>query len=206
MEFSLKYVSYEKGFLVNALEAVLFAGGDPVEIEKLAQLFDITKVEVGIVAQELAARLEKKDSSFELCCLDDALQLCTKQKYGDYVQKFLEIKRTAPISKAALEALSVVAYKQPVTRGYIEQVRGVDCSGIITTLLQRGLIEECGRLDAPGRPILYQTTKNFLRSFGLNSIEDLPGENSIQLRMDQTEESQREENASSEAVPSESES
>lgn len=201
MEFSLKYVSYEKGFLVNALEAVLFAGGDPVEIEKLAQLFDITKIEVALVAQELEERLKKKDSSFELCYLDDALQLCTKQKYGDYVQKFLEIKRTAPISKAALEALSVVAYKQPVTRGYIEQVRGVDCSGIITTLLQRGLIEECGRLDAPGRPILYQTTKNFLRSFGLNSIEDLPGENSIQLRMDQTAESEQEESALSEAVP-----
>ena len=185
MEYSLKFISYEKGFLVNALEAVLFAGGDPVDIEKLSQLFDITKVEVNIVAQELDARLKKKDSSFELCFLDEALQLCTKQIYGDYVQKFLEIKRTAPVSKAALEALSVVAYKQPVTRSYIEQVRGVDCSGILTTLLQRELIEECGRLDAPGRPILYQTTKNFLRCFGLSSLNDLPGENSVQLNMEQ---------------------
>lgn len=184
MEYSLKYVSYEKGFLVNALEAVLFAGGEPVSIERLAQIFDITKIEVGIVVEELYKRLENKDSSFELCRLGDSVQLCTKKEYAEPVQKLLEIKRTAPISKAALEALSIVAYKQPVTKTYIEQVRGVDCSGIIATLIQRDLIEECGRLDAPGRPILYQTTPHFLRCFGLQSLDDLPGENSVQLSLD----------------------
>lgn len=187
MEFSLKYVSYEKGYLVNALEAVLFAGGDPVSIEKLAQIFDITKMEVSMVIDELETRLNEKDSSFELCRLSDSVQLCTKKEFADPVQKLLEIKRTAPISKAALEALSIVAYKQPVTKTYIEQVRGVDCSGIIATLIQRELIEECGRLDAPGRPILYQTTHNFLRCFGLESLEDLPGENSVQLSLDSEE-------------------
>ncbi len=184
MEFSLKYVSYEKDFLVNALEAVLFAGGDPVSLERLALIFDITKVEVGIVIDELEERLSSKESSFQLCRVGDSVQLCTKREYAEPVQKLLEIKRTAPISKAALEALSIVAYKQPVTKTYIEQVRGVDCSGIISTLLQRELIEECGRLDAPGRPILYQTTHNFLRCFGLESLEDLPGENSVQLKID----------------------
>ena len=184
MEYSLKYVSYEKGYLVNALEAVLFAGGEPVSFERLAQIFDITKVEVGIVVDELYKRLEKKDSSFELCRLGDSVQLCTKKAFAEPVQKLLEIKRTAPISKAALEALSIVAYKQPVTKTYIEQVRGVDCSGIIATLIQRELIEECGRLDAPGRPILYQTTAHFLRCFGLQSLDDLPGENSVQLSID----------------------
>ena len=184
MEYSLKYVSYEKGYLVNALEAVLFAGGEPVSFERLAQIFDITKVEVGIVVDELYKRLEKKDSSFELCRLGDSVQLCTKKEFAEPVQKLLEIKRTAPISKAALEALSIVAYKQPVTKTYIEQVRGVDCSGIIATLIQRELIEECGRLDAPGRPILYQTTAHFLRCFGLQSLDDLPGENSVQLSID----------------------
>ena len=188
MEFSLKYVSYEKEYLVNALEAVLFAGGDPVPLEKLALLFDITKVEVDIVANALDARLSQKDSSFELCRLGDMLQLCTKKEYADPVQKYLEIKRTSPISKAALEALSIVAYKQPVTKTYIEQVRGVDCSGIISTLLQRELIEECGRLDAPGRPILYQTTPSFLRCFGLSGLDDLPGENSVQLTLGAEEE------------------
>lgn len=183
MEFSLKYVSYDKEYLVNALEAVLFAGGDAVSLEKLASIFDITKVEIEIVASALESRLAKKDSSFELCRLGDMLQLCTKIKYSDPVQKYLEIKRTTPISKAALEALSIVAYKQPVTKTYIEQVRGVDCTGIVSTLLQRELIEECGRLDAPGRPILYQTTPAFLRCFGLGSLDELPGENSVQLKL-----------------------
>lgn len=184
MEYSLKYVSYDKTYLVNALEAVLFAGGDPVSIERLAQIFDITKVEVGLVIDALAARLQKNESSFELCRLADSVQLCTKIEYAEPVQKLLEIKRTAPISKAALEALSIVAYKQPVTKTYIEQVRGVDCTGIISTLIQRELIEECGRLDAPGRPILYQTTPHFLRCFGLESLDELPGENSVQLSID----------------------
>ncbi|MBR3836649.1 MAG: SMC-Scp complex subunit ScpB [Clostridia bacterium] len=188
MKYSLKFVSYEKGYLVNALEAVLFAGGDPVTVERLAQIFDITKLEVGVIVDELEERLSHKDSSFQLCRVGDAVQLCTKREYAEPVQKLLEIKRTAPISKAALEALSIVAYKQPVTKTYIEQVRGVDCSGIIATLIQRELIEECGRLDAPGRPILYQTTPNFLRCFGLESLEDLPGEVSVQLKMDSVSE------------------
>jgi len=190
LEFSLKYVSYDKAYLLNALEAVLFAGGDPVPVERLAQLFDITKNEVVLVAEELQERLRHKDSSFELVRLADAYQLCTKKEYAEPVQRFLEIKRSAPISKAALEALSIVAYKQPVTKTYIEQVRGVDCTGIINTLLQRELIEECGRLDAPGRPILYQTTANFLRCFGLESLEDLPGENSVQLKISTAQENE----------------
>lgn len=187
MEFSLQYVSYEKDYLVNALEAVLFASGEPVSFERLAQIFDITKVEVEIVVEALQKRLQGALSSFQLCRLSDAVQLCTKKEYAEPVQKLLEIKRTAPISKAALEALAIVAYKQPVTKTYIEQVRGVDCSGIVSTLMQRELIEECGRLDAPGRPILYQTTPNFLRCFGLESLEELPGENSVQLKLDSEE-------------------
>jgi len=187
LEFSLNYVSYEKDYLENALEAVLFVGGEAVPLERIAQLFEITKVEAGLVADSLAARLAEKNSSFELCRLGDAIQLCTKIEYADPVQKFLEIKRTAPISKAALEALAIVAYKQPVTKTYIEQVRGVDCSGIITTLVQRELIEECGRLDAPGRPILYQTTPGFLRCFGLKHLDELPGENSVQLNLESAE-------------------
>jgi segregation and condensation protein B len=185
MEYSLKYVSYDKEYLVNALEAVLFAGGEPVSIERLAQIFDITKNEVMFVVDALEERLNQSSSSFQLCKLADDVQLCTKKEYAEPVQKLLEIKRTAPISKAALEALSIVAYKQPVTKTFIEQVRGVDCSGIISTLIQRELIEECGRLDAPGRPILYQTTPNFLRCFGLESLDDLPGENSVQLRIEE---------------------
>ena len=188
MEYSLKFVSRDLSYWVNAMEAVLFAGGDPIPREKFAQLFDITKVEVGVVADELDKRLARQGGSFELARLADSLQLCTKEEYGDVVQAFLEIRRTAPLSKAALEALSIVAYKQPVTKTYIEQVRGVDCSGIINTLIQRGLVEECGRLDAPGRPILYQTTPDFLRCFGLETLEDLPGETSVQMNMEEASE------------------
>jgi len=175
MEFSEKYLSFDETFLINALEAVLFAGGDPVPITKLAELFTITADEVRYIANELKKRLdEPSKSSFELLELDDSLQLCTKRAYGDFVSAYLEIKRTSPLSKAALEALAVVAYKQPVTKAYIEKIRGVDCSGIINTLIARELIEEAGRLEAPGRPILYRTTSNFLRCFGLRSINELP--------------------------------
>ena len=191
----MKFVSRDLSFWVNAMEAVLFAGGEPIPREKFAQLFDITKVEVGVVADELDKRLASQGSSFELARLADSLQLCTKEEYGVVVQAFLEIRRTAPLSKAALEALSIVAYKQPVTKTYIEQVRGVDCSGIINTLIQRGLVEECGRLDAPGRPILYQTTPDFLRCFGLESLEDLPGETSVQMNMEEASEEDPADNA-----------
>ena len=185
MEFSLKYVSCDPEYWVNALEAVLFAGGDPVPLERLVQIFEITKGELELVIASLQERLSQKDSAFQLCRLGDAVQLCTKIEYAQPVQKLLELKRTAPLSKAAMEALAIVAYKQPVTKTYIEQVRGVDCSGIVSTLVQRELIEECGRLDAPGRPILYQTTPQFLRSFGLETLDDLPGENSVQLKIDE---------------------
>ncbi len=185
MEYSLKFLSRDLTYWVNAMEAILFAGGEPVSRERFTQLFEITKAEVGVVADELDARLRGKDTSFQLVRLAEDLQLCSKEEYGDIVQKFLEVKRSAPLSKAALEALSVVAYKQPVTKTYIEQVRGVDCSGIMATLIQRQLIEECGRLEAPGRPILYRTTPDFLRCFGLESLDDLPGETSVQMNLDE---------------------
>ena len=140
MEYSLKYVSSGEAYLVNALEAVLFAGGDPVSVEKLCQIFELTKQEVQRLIDLLQKRLKNNESSFELCRLADAVQLCTKVEYAEPVQKLLEIRRTAPLSRAALEALSIVAYKEPVTKTYIEQVRGVDCTGIMNTLLQRELV------------------------------------------------------------------
>ncbi|MBE6591790.1 MAG: SMC-Scp complex subunit ScpB [Ruminococcaceae bacterium] len=176
MDVKWTNTEYEMDFLVSAIEAVLFAGGEPVERQKLCELFGITKKELELCVDRLSQRIASNESSFELLCLEDSLQLCTKNEYGDYVSKFLEIKRTAPMSKAALEALAVVAYRQPVTKGYIEKVRGVDCSGIMATLISRNLIEECGRLDAPGKPILYRTTPDFLRCFGLSSVKELDPE------------------------------
>ena len=181
MEYSLNYLSYDKEYLVNALEAVLFVGGEPVGLDRLSQLFDITKTEVSLVADSLEKRLLDQRSSFQLVHLGDTLQLCTKTEYASIVQQFLEIKRTTPISKAALEALSIVAYKQPVTRLEIEKVRGVSCDFAINKLLEYDLITELGRLDAPGRPILFGTTEQFLRSFGVKSLEELPEMSTVQL-------------------------
>lgn len=173
-KFSEKYAEYNETQLIGALEAVLFAAGEPVQREKLAQIFGITTTEVGIVVEKLEAALDSRSAGFQLIRTENSVQLCTRTEHAEYVTSYLEIKRNAPISKPALEALSVVAYRQPVTKGYVEQVRGVDCSGIINSLVEKGLIEEKGRLDAPGRPILYGTTLEFLKCFGLNSLSELP--------------------------------
>ncbi|MBQ9544868.1 MAG: SMC-Scp complex subunit ScpB [Clostridia bacterium] len=175
---------YEFDFLTNAVEAVLFAGGEPVELTKLSELFGVRDEEIALCVDALEKKIDASSSSFQLVRLDGSLQLCTRREYGEYVSKFLEIKRTAPMSKAALEALAVVAYRQPVTKGYIEKVRGVDCTGIINTLISRSLIEECGRLDAPGKPILYRTTPDFLRCFGLSSVRDLDPEDDEPVQLD----------------------
>ncbi len=126
------------------------------------------------VLESLKTKYEKFESSIEILRLENQWQLCTKKEFEPYIRGAFEIKRNAPLSQAALEVLAVIAYNQPVTRAFAEQVRGVDCSGVISTLVEKGLIEEAGRLDLPGRPISYKTTPLFLRSFGLESIEDLP--------------------------------
>lgn len=167
-------IKKREGELIGALQAVLFAAGDPVSFEKLGEVLEITPKEATLLAQKLQTELNGADRAFEVYLTSDSAGLCTRAEYAPYVTRFLEIKRSVPLSKAALEALAVIAYQQPTTKSYVEKVRGVDCSGLFNGLLQRGLIEECGRMDAPGRPILYRTTDAFLRSFGLASVEDLP--------------------------------
>ena len=173
-KFSEKYAEYNETELVGALEAVLFVAGEPVSREKLSELFEITPNEIELVAQKLEKSLDERDAGFQLIRCEGSIQFCTRALHAPFITRFLEIKRNAPISKPALEALSVIAYRQPVTKGYVEQVRGVDCSGIINALVEKGLVEEKGRLDAPGRPILYGTTLAFLKCFGLNSLSELP--------------------------------
>ena len=166
-----------------ALEAVLFAAGTPMSTERLGQILVASDEDIRQAAARLQARLAAA-GGIELVCMGDEWQLCTKIEYKEPVLRLLEIRRTAPLSRPALEALSVIAYRQPVTRSYVEQVRGVDCSGILNTLVERGLVEEAGRLDAPGKPILYVTTALFLRSFGLESLDDLPSLEEEQLEME----------------------
>lgn len=160
--------------LTSAFEAVLFSGGEPQSIDRFSQVFDITPEKVVKVMEALEKRLNEQKSGLELLRLDNTYQLATRAEYADYIKKMFDIRRRTPLSPAALEVLAVVAYNQPVTKSFIEQVRGVDCSGVVTTLVEKGLIEERGRLELPGKPLLYGTTKNFLRCFGINDLSGLP--------------------------------
>ncbi len=160
--------------LTSAFEAVLFSGGEPQSIDRFSQVFDIAPEKVVKVMESLEKKLKEQKSGLELLRLDNTYQLATRVEYADYIKKMFDIRRRTPLSPAALEVLAVVAYNQPVTKSFIEQVRGVDCSGVVTTLVEKGLIEERGRLELPGKPLLYGTTKNFLRCFGINDLSGLP--------------------------------
>ncbi|MBQ1988915.1 MAG: SMC-Scp complex subunit ScpB [Clostridia bacterium] len=160
--------------MIPAFEAVLFASGEPMSIERFAQVFEIAPEEVIGIMDELDKKLKKKENGFELVRLENMYQLATKNQYVDYIKKAFDIRRRTPLSPAALEVLAVVAYNQPVTKSFIEQVRGVDCSGVVTTLIEKGLLEERGRLELPGKPLLYGTTKNFLRCFSISDLSELP--------------------------------
>ena len=160
--------------LVSTIEAMLFASGDPVEASKLAEVLDIDIETVEKMLGHLSALYDDRSSGLMIIRIDNKYQICTREKYSEEVRKLMEIKKNTPLSNAAFEVLAVIAYNKTVTRSFIEQVRGVDCSGPISSLVQKGLIEEKGRMDLPGRPLIYGTTDRFLRCFSLNSLEDLP--------------------------------
>lgn len=160
--------------ILSALEAMLFAAGDPVEVAKLAEVLELDIETVTKMLGHLSAMYDERNSGLMLIKIENKYQLCTREAYSESVRNLLEIKKNAPLSNAAFEVLAIVAYNKTVTRSFIEQVRGVDCSGSIASLVQKGLIEEKGRLDLPGRPLIYGTTDRFLRCFSLNSLEDLP--------------------------------
>ncbi|MBP3706104.1 MAG: SMC-Scp complex subunit ScpB [Clostridia bacterium] len=157
-----------------AFEAVIFASGEPISIERLCQIFEISSEKVQEIAEDLSDKLEKGKRGIKLLKLQNTYQLSTEEKYAEYIKKTFEIKRRTPLSPAALEVLAVIAYNQPVTKSFIEQVRGVDCSSVVTNLVEKGLVEERGRLELPGRPLLYGTTKNFLRCFSISDLSELP--------------------------------
>ncbi|MBQ7596469.1 MAG: SMC-Scp complex subunit ScpB [Clostridia bacterium] len=157
-----------------AVEAILFAAGEPIEYERIAEALEIEPEYAENLLMNLGAQLDERGSGICLVRMDDQFQLCTRSEYADKVRTVLEIKKNSPLSNAAFEVLAVIAYNQPVTKSFIEQVRGVDCSGVISTLCQKGLIEEKGRLDLPGRPLLYGTTPEFLKCFSVTSLDELP--------------------------------
>jgi len=157
-----------------ALEGILFASGEPVAVERLCLGLEADRPTVDAVAQHLMDEYSFQRRGIRLVKLDTSYQLCSAPEYADYIRRTLEGRKPAKLSQSALEVLSVIAYFQPTTRAYVDQVRGVDSSYTVGLLLERELIEECGRLAVPGRPIQYRTTKNFLRSFNLSSLDELP--------------------------------
>ena len=157
-----------------AIEAMLFAAGEPVEVDKIAAVLELKPAKVTEHLEALKEKFNTSDSGLRIVKLGSFYQMCSAKEYIDYIRMLLELRKNTPLSQAALEILAIVAYNQPVTKAFIEQVRGVDCSGVIRSLTEKELIEEKGRLDLPGRPLLYGTTENFLRCFGLESLEELP--------------------------------
>ncbi len=158
----------------SAIEAILFAAGESVPVDRLSLILDTPEDEVLNIAMELAERYVAENRGIRLLKLENKLQLCSAPEYAPFISKVLEQRKPPMLSQPALETLAIVAYFQPVTRAYIEQVRGVDSSYTISTLTERGLIEVCGRLDVPGRPSLFRTTDAFLRTMGVSELSMLP--------------------------------
>ena len=171
----------EFNFMTGAVESILFASGEPIEAQKLAQTLETDVQTVEDVIDGLNEYYSDDQRGFEIVKLDGSYQMTTRAFYSEITRRALDHRRNTPLSGAALEILAVVAYNQPVTKGYIEQIRGVDCFYGINSLVEKGLIEERGRLDAPGRPRLYGTTPDFLRCFGISSLDELPELSRIDL-------------------------
>ena len=160
---------------IGALEAMLFANAEPVETARLADALLLSAEECEALLTRLQTRYDETESGLALLRFEGGRwQMTTRPYYGEMVKRILDTRRNAPLSPAALEVLAVIAYNQPVSRSFIEQVRGVDSSSTVTKLLEKGLIEEAGRLDLPGKPVAFQVTDTFLRVFGLGSLNDLP--------------------------------
>lgn len=162
----------------RTIEAILFAAGHPITYDKLADVLNKTPAQVRKIVWEYAEEYNSIDSPLPrgimLLTFDDSCQLCTMEQYGQHIREALGIRRGGNLSASSIEVLAIVAYNEPVTRAYIDTVRGVDSNYSVNTLCEKHLIEPCGRLDAPGRPMLYRTTEDFLRVFGLNSLSELP--------------------------------
>ncbi len=156
------------------MEGILFASGEPVSIERICMATELDRPTAEQVLRRLGDYYAYERRGIRLVQMDESYQLCSSPDYADTIRRAFEIRKSAKLSQPALEVLTIIAYYQPTTRAYVDQVRGVDSSYTMSLLLERGMIEECGRLQVPGRPHLYRTTKKFLRDFHLSSLEELP--------------------------------
>ena len=182
----------EQDELQRALMAILFAAGEPVAAERMALTLQVDPGDIHAAAKTLMDRLSFERSGVRIVRLDEAYQMCSAPEYAELVTKTLETRKPPKLSPSQLETLTVIAYYQPTTKAYIEQIRGVDSAYSVSALLTKKLIREAGRLNVPGRPILYETTPDFLRVFGLQSLDELPeierveiGEGKEQLTIEQ---------------------
>ena len=171
-----------------AIEGILFASGEPVHVERICVAMNMDRATVELVLQKLTDYYAYERRGMRLLKLEDSYQLCSAPEYGELIRKAFEVRRPAKLSQPALEVLTIIAYYQPTTRAYVDQIRGVDSSYTVGLLLDRHLIEECGRLQVPGSPRLYRPTQAFLRAIHLNSLDDLPEMSGLeedgQLRLD----------------------
>ncbi|MBO5505051.1 MAG: SMC-Scp complex subunit ScpB [Clostridia bacterium] len=156
------------------IEGLLFAAGDSVEIDRIADIIEMDKKTTKEIISKMMDDYNIEKRGIKIIQLGSSYQMCTKPEYFDYIQRLAEPKRMQNLSNAAMEVLSIIAYRQPVTRAMIESIRGVSCDAIINRLIERNLIEETGRLDVPGRPMIFGTTEEFLRSFGVADLTELP--------------------------------
>lgn len=164
----------ERKEIESAVEAILFASGEPVRLQRLCGALELARPAVERALKDLEDHYAFDQRGIRLVQMEDSWQLCSAPEFADIVHRTLEVRKPAKLSQPALEALTIIAYNQPTTRANVDQIRGVDSSYTMSLLLNRELIEECGRLQVPGRPLLYRTTKQFLRAFHLKSLDDLP--------------------------------
>ena len=158
----------------GAIEAILFASGDSVSTDRVAQVLSLDRATAAKLLQSVMDDFNKEDGGVRIVKVEDSYQMCSNPIYAEEIRQALDLHRNTPLSQAAMEVLAIVAYNQPVTKAFVEQIRGVDCSGVLGSLTAKGLIEERGRLELPGRPLLYGTTSDFLRCLNISSLNELP--------------------------------
>ena len=164
----------KKNSLCASFEAILFANGEPVSAKRVSKVLGINEKELDALSYEIIKKFEQNNSGIRIIRLENKYQMCSKEEYSEYVKKYMNIKKETPLSSASMEVLAIIAYKQPVTRAYIENIRGTDCREILNGLSEKSLIEEKGRLNIPGNPIIYCTTDKFLRCMKISSLDKLP--------------------------------
>ncbi len=159
---------------IAIIEGILFASGEPLSIERLCIALDESKTEILKLIEEMKSLFEFERRGIAVAVMNNNVQLCTRSEYAEYIRRAIEIRKPSALSQSALEVLSIIAYKQPVTKAYIEQIRGVDSSHTVNMLCDKGIVESCGKLDVIGKPTLFRTTIDFLRIFGIRNLHELP--------------------------------